>query len=80
MGIALYTHFGTRKKKRKEKRKKKLSFATRKPSFEYFGCEEFPSPITKANDLGENVLPAKRGKITSGLSLENEAINPLKLN
>lgn len=42
--------------------------------------QKFPSPTTKAQDLGEKALPAKRGKAISGLSLENEAINPLKLN
>lgn len=48
IGIVLHTHFTV---KRKEKGKRDFFFPRRKPSFEYFGSEEFPSVISKAKDL-----------------------------
>lgn len=72
----------TNKKPQRNKtkpRKNKFYFSTKKSPFEYFESEEFPLPITKAKDLGEYGLHPRRGRIISGLSLENEAINPLRL-
>lgn len=70
----------TPKKVVKKKKKNKEVLSMRKPSFECFGSEEFPCSISNAKHLGENIFPAKRGKIISEPSKQHNKPCKAQLN